>query len=217
MFKKEDVEAFRSIRAPEDLKEKILAAHRAEEAAAMLRRVRIIKQLSAAAACMLFAIALSVIWLGQRSDIAVHYDGMPISEVALTIPETDLTVLPKNDERTVGAAPTAFRLEDSDPAAYDSAVRIPLDLTLDRKTTLRFSDGAVTLWDPETDELLSTDLCYTTDRDIRVEWELPAEPDDKEYTLELVRSERTDLLTLTCEESGWTLRCEEHDGEANDE
>jgi hypothetical protein len=212
MLKKEDQEVWQSIRAPEDLAERIAAARRAEEALLPMRRMRVLRQISAAAACLVLMVGISAAWLGQRNDVAVRYDGMPVTEAAINIPEKELTVLP--DDFAFSVAPAAYSVEGR-AARTDAVIRIPLDLTLDRETTLRFSGGDVEILDPETEALLSTDLCYTTDRDVRIVWELPA--DAEGYVLELERAHQTDLLTLVRdEESGWALRCEEQSDEAGE-
>jgi hypothetical protein len=74
MLKKEDQEVWQSIRAPEDLAERIAAARRAEEALLPMRRMRVLRQISAAAACLVLMVGISAAWLGQRNDVAVRYD-----------------------------------------------------------------------------------------------------------------------------------------------
>ncbi len=131
IFDSKDIQAYKSIKAPEALKSKIYATGDLEKAPSMQKKTsiltnrRLTKTLSAIAACLCFAVlAGTALGLLNGGQVAVSYFGAPLTEAGTQI-------------QTNMAAPAAQDMRQA------SGVVIPITVEADSEATVTVSNGEI--------------------------------------------------------------------------
>ena len=126
MFDNKDIEAYRNIKVPSELKTKILADQDAEETkrariiGGAFPTQRLIRSLSAIAACLVRAVAIFSVARMNTTPVTVSYEGIILSEGRVDItPEATLATLEPRVVTPIGI-PLSFCVEKSAEIMVDS-------------------------------------------------------------------------------------------------
>lgn len=183
MFDNKDIEAYRKISAPDELRLRIAQSCQAEIAAPRFSAAKI-RGLSAVAACLI--IIACVFTFGRNDGISITVNGEELSSQEIILADVNQ-----------GIAPAAARMLP--------VYNVPVKLDVKRQTEISVSDGMMQIFDAETGEYIASETSISTDRDIQISWELSetsAEPKmyvrDKKnsYTITLRYDEAANQRTI---------------------
>jgi hypothetical protein len=130
MFDPKEVEAYRKISAPADLRERVLSSY-ADIPSAGWNPYSMLRMASSVAACLVLVIVLSVFTIGRIGDASVSVSGESL------LPECSASVHPEYGVAPLSVQPIAKSMTPS--------VSLPITLTLAEKTVISVSDGALSL------------------------------------------------------------------------
>lgn len=185
MFDDKQIQEFRQIKAPETLRNKVLTARPMRSAAPMLRY-------AALAACLVFLVTVTVLFIPRGSGIAVTTGGQAITESGITL------AIRQNE-----AEPAAYALARSVPAS--DTLDVPLTFTADGACRITMSSGEIIVdglpADPG-DEL-------TADGELDVIWRIDSPNRDSVYTLVLHTDGEKTVLVMKYS-GGWVIRLNEN-------
>ncbi len=184
MFDSKEIEAYRAISAPADLRQKVLSSC-TEEMKPARNFSRMIRTVSTLAACLVLVTCFSVMALGNFFEADAFISGEMITEEA-----------------------TVFAEEEAMPLSLDartlSHVDVPMTLEMRGKTEITVSDGVLLILDDTTDEVLETvssGTAYKTDKTTALIWTISADAEQKSFEMTIKSLFNTEVITLTYEET----------------
>lgn len=191
MFDPKEVEAYRKISAPADLRERVLSSY-ADIPSAGWNPYSMLRMASSVAACLVLVIVLSVFTIGRIGDASVSVSGESL------LPECSASVHPEYGVAPLSVQPIAKSMTPS--------VSLPITLTLAEKTVISVSDGALSLMG-DGEETVSLGSSFTADGQLTVNWCLPYDGTQNAFVMTLRGTLKSETLILSYDEwSGeWTL------------
>lgn len=196
MFDKKEIEAYRSISAPDTLRDRILNEYESETKSPKYTFAGVAKMLGSLAACFVLAVVFSVLAVGNFGSASVSYNGEALSENEIVLADEN-----------AGISPLFARMI--------SQTEVPLLFTLNDKTEFSVSDGVMQMMDPDTEELLDFGYKLTAEKaekNVLIRWSVCAEPDlapEKAIAFEMaVRSGKKSyviVLSFDADARVWTI------------
>lgn len=185
MFDNKEIEAYRKISAPADLREKVLSSC-TEEMKPARNVSRMIRTVSTLAACLILVICFSVMALGHFSETEIFISG---------------EMLTHENEKTLSASVT--------PATYEvrtlsPTVEVPITLTTKGNAKISVSNGVLCVLNRENGEVLATvssGTVYETAKDAAFVWVVSADTEQKNFEMTVKRLFNTEIIKLTYEET----------------
>ncbi len=186
MFDSKEIEAYRAISAPADLRQKVLSSC-TEEMKPARNFSRMIRTVSTLAACLVLVTCFSVMALGNFFEANVFVSGeMVTSEEMQLLFTEDVTPL------------------SLDARAF-SHLEVPMTLEMRGKAEITVSDGILLILDDMTDEVLANVLpgtAYKTGKNITGIWTVvSADAEQKSFEMTIKSLFNTEVITLTYEET----------------
>ena len=191
MFDNKEIEAYRSISAPADLRNRVLSFD-TEERKPARNTARMIRRVSTLAACLVLMICFSAMAITSMGAVGISVSG---------------DALEKNETMTVlenGVAPLSYDKRSL------SQVEIPMTLAIEHETAITVSGGALCIVEEETDEIRETVLSgtvYRTDSPESLIWTVSADAEQKEFEMTLKSRFKTETITLAFDEhtGAWVI------------
>ena len=132
MFYKEDMEAYKSVKAPGELREKVLMANKNVKSFPY-------RQLYLAAACLVMTVSLATIWNWKQSVISIEGNEQMLSmaSVAREIPKTSISMeISTNHKRKVIVSEGSINGQDSILISSDTELIWQLDADTEKEYSL---------------------------------------------------------------------------------
>lgn len=153
MFEKKVIEAYRQVKAPVELKERVMESYQTKPT--NVTNLRLYKTLLVIAACLVLVFSGTA--FGNRGNVSVLFNGEVLSGQPVAVSEF-------GSAASQGVAMAS--LERSAPVD----MCIPLEVETWQDTTLTVSDGEMQVFASDTGELLFAGTEYTTSGKVSVEW-----------------------------------------------
>ncbi|MBQ8474096.1 MAG: hypothetical protein IJ499_00340 [Clostridia bacterium] len=188
------IEAYKSVKAGDELKNRIIA--QAEETCLRGSKTKgsFIKSFTAyaAAACAVLIVGVGIFAHSHTKSepVSVYYSGVAIREEAVTIVER-------------GAQAVSFGTKSVTTSG------LPLEIKVSDTAKISVTDGEMQIFDKDTDELLFIGTDFTADKTVIVYWNLA---DATETEPSLIVGLKNEYSVYTLEESeklGYTIRLTE--------
>lgn len=160
MFDKKQTDAFRSITAPKELRERVLAMEQEKPR----HSKRLVMSISSAAACLLLIAAVPLLLQSQQKNPVFSVNGAVIEDEALLLSEDNSSVMAAS-ARTVQKYTAVISAE------------------FPQKTTLTVSDGSLELTSPETNEIIGYGAECTAEDNVLIRWNVDLPTEDAQYYL----------------------------------
>ena len=191
MFDPKEVEAYRNITAPADLRERVLSSY-ADIPSAGWNPYSMLRMASGVAACLVLVIVLSVFTIGRIGDASVSVSGESL------LPECSASVFPEYGVAPLSVQPIAKSVTPS--------VSLPITLALPEKTVISVSDGTLSLTGDD-QETVSLGSSFTADGQITFNWCLSHDGTKNAFVMTLRGTLKSETLILSYDDwSGeWTL------------
>ena len=193
MFDKKVVDAYQNIKAPDELKEKVLSSCTASKARERKSLMKNMKLLSSLAACLILAVAFSVFAMRSSGGVSVSVRGRALASEPVELSELNIS------PALYSAEPRAFYEAD-----------VPVEVRVTGKTRISVSDGTMQISDADTGEVLFTGSEFTTEKDVLIHWIVNNVAQTEQFEM-LIESHKEDfVLILSYDENTvrWTI-CEE--------
>lgn len=193
MFDKKVVDAYQNIKAPDELKEKVLSSCTASKARERKSLMKNMKLLSSLAACLILAVAFSVFAMRSSGGVSVSVRGRALASEPVELSELNIS------PALYSAEPRAFYEAD-----------VPVEVRVTGNTRISVSDGTVQISDADTGEVLFTGSEFTTEKDVLIHWIVNNVAQTEQFEM-LIESHKEDfVLILSYDENTgrWTI-CEE--------
>lgn len=178
MFSEEQVKAYKSIKAPDELYERVLTACETP-----VKKKNNIYKFSSLAACLAVFIAVAIVFgaAGFSGGTTVNINGSALSASPIALP--------------VSAAEASARTVSG----------IQLEADVEKNSDIYTSDGNVYIYDTETDEELYGNI---TAEKVTLVWDIIPENTEKTYVLTIENSRGATEVTLLFDETaGWQICC----------
>lgn len=190
MFEKSTIEAYRQVKAPVELKERVMESYQTKPANVI--NLRLYKTLSVIAACLI--LILSGTAFGNRENVSILYNGEQLTGQPMIISEV-------GDEAAQGVAMAS--LERSMPVT----MCVPLEIETTQEATITAFAGEMQIFSSDTGELLFTGTEYLASDTVSVEWYVESEQEASvciasektEYVVRLAYDEANDTWTIVQE------------------
>ncbi len=191
MFDQKEVEAYRKITAPADLRERVLSSY-ADIPSAGWNPYSMLRMASSVAACLVLVIVLSVFTIGRIGDASVSVSGETL------LPECSASVQPE-----YGVAPLSVQ---QIAKSMTLSVSLPITLTLSEETVISVSDGTLCMTGDD-QETVSLGSSFTADGNITLNWCLESDGTKNAFVMTLRGTLKSETLILAYDDlSGdWTL------------
>lgn len=179
MFDKKDIDSYRSISAPNELRERVMTYFKEESNAKTAKKYRIpeIYKFSAMAVCMLLVLVIGILFYSNNnSKLSVWVNGEKLTSEAITISSSDDGIAPANARAMLG---------------FD----IPIEFDIKRQTEISVSGGMMQVFDEETGELIALETTFFTDKSVKIVWEISTADINAAY--EMYVSDAKDSYTIT--------------------
>ncbi len=160
MFDQKQTDAFRSITAPMELKEKVLALEQKKPR----NNRRIIMSLSSAAACLLLVAAIPLLNKIPQKNPVFSVNGTAIGSEALLLTENNSGVM-------TAAARTVQKYTAVISAKFPT------------NTVITVSDGSLELTDTDTNEIIGFGTECTAEGDTTIRWTVDIPTENAQYYL----------------------------------
>ncbi len=191
MFDEKEIEAYRSISAPSDLRERVLSSYVAEKP--VKRNFSgTIRMVSNLAACLILVIALSVFAVGNFGDVSVSVSGQEI------LPDSAVSI---HAEEIV--APLSVQQTEK---SVTPSVAFPILLNLSEKTEISVSDGELQTTN-DADGSMTSCTALTADGETLIYWSIDPGAQEKAFVLTLRSALKSETIILSYDEIGnvWTI------------
>lgn len=193
MFDKKVVDAYQNIKAPDELKEKILSSctdAKAPERRSWMKNMRL---LSSLAACLFLAVVFSVFAMHGSGETSVSVRGRALASEPVELSELNIS-------------PALYSAE---PRAFYEA-KVPVEVKVTGKTRISVSDGVMQVCDADTEEVLYTGCEFTTEEDILIQWIVNSGMETERFEMQIESRKTNFVLVLSYDEDTgrWTI-CEE--------
>lgn len=190
MFDKKEIEAYKSITAPDELRERVFstAANNIFESKRTIQRK--IGAVAAAAAGLIILVGLPVYMLRSSAKPEILLFGDPLTADGIAIIEE-----------------SAVSAEASARSTPTFSVRLELELKC--KTEISVTDGTMTVTDPETCELLYTGTEFTAESDVfTVNWSTDVPDDSTTYYMTLKDGINNSEVIMSYD-GYWSISCKD--------
>ena len=193
MFDKKVVDAYQNIKAPDELKEKVLSsctASKVPERKSWLKNMRL---LSSLAACLLLAVAFSIFASRNFDEVSVSVGGKALASEPVELSELNIS------PALYSAEPRVFYEAD-----------VPVEIRVNGTTRISVSGGMMKISDADTNEVLYTGSEFTTDEDVLIHWIVNNGTETKQFEMLIDGHKKDFVLILNYDENTgrWTI-CEE--------
>ncbi len=193
MFDERKIEAYKSITAPDELRERVLNTAQTSADSSLRKRTITHKVCSAAAmaAGLMLVVGLPMYMLNKGSAPEVSFNGQLLTADRISVSEINSGV-------SVASTRSCTTAE------------IPLELDIDRRTEISLSGGTMKISQPDTDTVLYSGADYSTDSDVNIQWRIDALESSQTYCMTLDDNKNTYEITLSYDEAAgeWNLSCE---------
>lgn len=187
MFEKREIEAYKSITAPDELRERVLSADYSVARRSIQHKIG---ALVAMAACMILIVGLPMYVLRSSAKPEILLHGEPLTADGIAIIEE--SAVPA--EASARSTPT---------------FSVQLELELKCETEISVTEGIITVTDPETLERLYTGTEFTSDSDvITINWSTEVPGDSTTYYMTLKDGINNSEIILSYD-GCWTISCKD--------
>lgn len=193
MFDKNQKDAYLNIKAPLQLKNRVLsAAHTCPTVETVKRNKNfssVLKRLTVVAACLVLVLTASVVIFRNGGNTSFYVDGQKLTGASVAV-------------RTANEGlARAFSLEEE-----SVTVKVPVEMKLKGKVQINISEGAV-IKDGENEP---TAVPFEAEGDLKLEWVVDSAAQGTVYTLTVKEDTVTKTLILEYgeESGGWEVRLE---------
>lgn len=184
MFDAKQTEAFRSIAAPEELRQRVLAMEGREQ----LRRKRIMMSVCSAAACLLLIVAVPLLTQRTKRTPVYKVSGFTLADEAIPLEGEDAAVMT-----------ASVRASQEFTAVFSAEFPCETELTL--------SEGSLELLDPESGEVIASGMKCIAEDDVTIRWTVDASEDAQHVlTVDSDGTIRTLWLYYDPELDTWLIR-----------
>lgn len=185
MFNKSHINAYKSICAPAELRQKVLEAKERKSKTPTRRFTGV----ATAAACMILTICILSAFGLLNNATEVLVDGQsPINDNVVLMGSNSVSL-------------TTAREVD--------IITVPVSIDTDRNTIISVSCGTIVVSEAKSGEMIMTDTEYSVDENVSVLWQIPeseltdnntmsVKNDKITYVLTLIYDEATDTRTVSC-------------------
>lgn len=193
MFSDKQINDFRCIKAPDELRQKVLSdadALNTRSSSAGKIKHRVFALSAAAAAVLVLTVGLPL--------------GKAFSDARPVVSFND-NVLSSQPVPAVNEAAPAMA-----SARSSETLSIPVELELKRETNISVSQGSFTVTNSETTSEPTLLTVFTYKGDIALEWNVPCDNTDETYIMTLENKLSQCEITLTYDDSAdlWKISCE---------
>ncbi len=186
MFNQKEIAAYRSISAPDALRDKVLSS--GVNMAPQKRNPReYMRWVSSVAACFVLVAVLTVFGAGSFGHVSVSLSGSELHE------DKSMTYVLNG-----GAQPISVHRERTETT---------IPLSLDGHAELSVSNGVMKIVSEDTEEVLYTGTEYSIDGKTLVNWVVYADDDAKTFEMTVRGAFKTEKIILTYDaaENEWTV------------
>ena len=185
MFDNKQIEQFRQIKAPDELRSKVLGAKRLPVRTTVLRY-------GALAACFVIMMTAVLLFRGRADGIAVTMNGCEVTtEGVYAVP---------------GIVDTAaYSIQRTSPVSSGEALEIPLEFAVTGECRLRVSSGSLLLDGEEMREDASLDAGGS----LNLIWRIESADREAYYSL-VLQSENEQTILVMKYDNGWMIRLNEN-------
>ncbi len=185
MFSKEQTNAYKNIKAPAELRYKVLEDSKKEKADFSKNIIKFVS----IAACMVITLCIISAYNIFSGSTEITIDGISPVKNSVVLQGTNSVSLA-----------TARTLE---------IITVPINIDTNKKTIISVSCGTIVVNDAQSGEMLMTDSEYSISKDTSLLWQIPeteltqsniitVETKNKTYVLSLVYDKATDTRTISC-------------------
>ena len=185
MFNKEQMNAYNNIKAPAELRYKVLETDKREKTGYSKNIIKI----ASIAACMIITLCIISAYNIFNSSTKITIDG--------TSPVKDNIVLQGANSVSLASARNI------------KIITVPINIDTNKNTIISVSCGTIVVNDAQSGEMLMTDSEYSISKDTSLLWQIPetelaqnntitVEAKNKTYILSLVYDKATDTRTISC-------------------
>lgn len=194
MFSQKEIKAYRNIKAPDSLKDSIMADYDLDYTPKRVLPFGRLLTYASAAVCVIFIITFSVFTLKSQTAFTASVNGAPLSSELMLLSD-DQPVPMTADVRVL------------------STINVPIKLDIHRNTEITADNGIIQVMDPKGGEVIYSDTTFNTDTDILVCWEIIPDSDTAAYTMTISDSKGIHVITLAFDDTvdAWTLCCKKTD------
>ena len=196
MFDEKEIEAYRSISAPANLRERVLSSC-AEHPSARRNFPAMLRMVSSAAACLVLVTVLSVFMVGHFGDVSVSVSGETL------LPESSVSVYPEHGVAPLSAQPIGKSITPS--------VSFPISFTLADKTQINVSKGELYM-ENENGDMVSFGSALTADGQIQINWYVLPNEEENAFVMTLRGALKSETLILAYDEANdiWNISRKEN-------
>lgn len=193
MFNQKEIEAYKSIKAPDSLRDNIMADYDLDYTPKHTLYSGRLKAFASVAACVILIIAFSVFTMKDFGSFSASVNGERLSSESILF-TSNQPALMTADARAL------------------STVSVPIELDIHRDTEITVSNGTMQVLDDKTGEVLFTETTINTDTDTSVCWEVIID-DASPYKMTVSDTKKTHVITLAFDDTAgeWTICCEQLD------
>lgn len=189
MFDNKQIDQFRQIKAPDELRTKVLSAKPVPVKTVVLRY-------GALAACLVMMVTAVLLFHGRTPGITATMDGYPVTS------EGVYTVLSTLDTAIYS---TARVMSVTEGQAPEQTLEIPLEFTVDGECTVKVSSGEVSV----DGTVLSSGETLEADGSLDLIWRIESADREAYYSLVLHRDDEKIILVMKYD-NGWMIRLNEN-------
>ena len=166
MFDKKTVDAYRSISAPDELKEKVMASCLVEKTSEKRSFFGNMRMYATLAACFVLVIVFSVFAVGNFGDLSVSVYGKTLTSESMVLSDSEIEPIAYSVEpRTLGRT------------------NVPVELEVSGETAISVSEGMMKVYDAKTEEELYAGTEFTAVEDVLIHWTVDADEAAKHFEM----------------------------------
>lgn len=176
MFNQKEIEAYQSIKAPDSLKDSIMADYDLDYTPKNILFSGRLKAFASVAACVILIITFSVFTTKDFGSFKAYVDGVQLSSESIIF-DGSQSALMTVDARAL------------------STISVPIEMDIHRDTKITVNNGTILVMDDKTGEVLSNETTINTDSDVHVCWEVIID-DALSYEMTVSDRKETHVITL---------------------
>ena len=189
MFESNQIEAFRQIKAPAELRDKVIGAKTVPMRTVVLRY-------GSLAACLVIMLTAVLLFHGRTDGIAVAMDGHPVTS------EGVYTVLSTLETAHYSVARVVPMTEGQ---LLDQTLEIPLEFTVTGECTANVSSGSILMDGEETE----SGAQLTAEGNLNLIWRIESADREAYYSL-VLQSGGEQVVLVMKYDNGWMIRLNEN-------
>lgn len=184
MFDKKTVDAYKQITAPDELKEKVMAACFVDKAPEKRNFFGTMRMYATLAACFVLVIVFSVFAVGNFGDLSVSVYG-----------------------KTLTFEPMVLSNSEIEPIAYSAEPRalcrtsVPVEIEVSGETEISVSDGMMKVCAAETEEELYSGTEFTAEENVLIYWTVDADEAATHFEMAINGRKKSYVLLLDFDEN----------------